>query len=173
MAILTINGNEYFSYATVEEADTFLFVQPSTEIWFALSEDAKAKNLVAASTWLDSLSWKTECSPRSLRESSISFKYAAISLANSIANGNIAFMGATVQEAATKRLRAGAAEIEFFASISSFTANPNNPLTNLSPYVRSLISNCLLAGVGSGIGGSISFGTDYISTANDPWDYSK
>lgn len=172
MAIINLNGTPYFSYATVAQADQALFPQPDTAAWFALSSDDKGKHLVAASSWLDSLNWKAECSPQSVRETKLGVVNATIFLANAIANGNTAFLGGTVQEAGTKRLKAGSAEIEYFANISSFTANPNSPLTNVPPYIRSLIIGCL-SGSGSGIGGAISYGTHYPSSANDPWDYSK
>lgn len=173
MAVISLNGVDYFSYSTVAEADQVLFPQPNTEAWFLLTEDGKGRNLVAASSWLDSLPWKDECSPQSVREGKPSIVNASIFLANSIANGDTAFLGGVVQEAATKRLKAGSAEIEYFANISAFTSNSNSPLTNLPPYIRSLIIGCIGGTGNSGFGGSIAFGVHYPSTANEPWDFSK
>jgi hypothetical protein len=168
MVDIIIGGNTYFSYASVEEADIYLAVWPNTENWFLLDEDGKGKNLVAATNWLNQLKWKDECLPLDTNEGVIN---ATIMIANSIANGDTAFLGGTVQEAGTKRLKAGSAEIEFFANISSFYQSPNNPLTLLPPLIRGLIFDCLEGSNTSGIGGSIAFGTHYPSTAKEPWDF--
>lgn len=173
MATITISGNDYFSYATVEQANTFLLVQPDSQNWFLLDNDGKGKNLVAATNFLNGLPWRDECSPQSVREGKQSIIDATIYLANSIANGNFGFLGGSVQEAATKRLKAGSAEIEYFANISSFGVNPNNLLSGLPPYVRGLIIGCIAGVNTSGIGGSLSYGTCYPSTAKEPWDFSK
>jgi len=170
MVDITINGNTYFSYISVADADTFLFVYPDTTTWFTLSIDDKGKNLVAASSFLDSLPWADACGTQAIRETKQGVINATALIANLIANGVTAFFGTTTQEAGTKRFKAGSTEIEFFADINKmFYYNPNNLAAGLPPYIFALIKGCL-SGSGGGLTGSIAFGTDYESTASWPWD---
>lgn len=170
MVDIIIGGNTYFSYASVEEADIYLAVWPNTENWFLLDEDGKGKNLVAATNWLNQLKWKDECLPLDTNEGVIN---ATIMIANSIANGDIGFLGGAVAEQEVERLKAGSAEIQFRSTSFLFPVSPNNPLNSVPPFIRGLIINCLDGfGAGtSGIGGSIAFGTCYPSTAKEPWDF--
>lgn len=172
MAIITINGNDYFSYSSVADADVYLTAWYNTEAWFALDDETKGKHLVTATNWLDSLNWKEECSPQSVRETKPGVVAATQLLANSIANGETDWIGGTVQEPGTKRLKAGSAEIEFYASINTFSTPNLNPVSRLPLFIRNLIIGCIDGSSGAnGFGGAISFGTCYPSTAKEPWGF--
>lgn len=169
MASIVISSNTYFSYASVADADAFLLVQPNTTAWFGLSDDDKGKSLVTSSTWLDSLIWKEECSPQSVREGKASIVNAAILLANQLANGDSSFLGLEKQEQPVKRIKAGSVEQEYHPSFwMYYDYNKNDRFYNVPSYVMALIKNCL-SGNGTNVAGSLSYGTDTTSTAGWPW----
>jgi len=58
LTMLTIGGQMYVSYASVSEADAYLAVDPAyMATWDALDDDAKGRNLIAATRHLDTLKW--------------------------------------------------------------------------------------------------------------------
>ncbi|MCY3784595.1 MAG: hypothetical protein OXG79_12545 [Chloroflexi bacterium] len=58
LTMLTIGERQYVSYASVAEADNYLAVDPAyMATWNALDDDAKGRDLIAATRHLDTLLW--------------------------------------------------------------------------------------------------------------------
>lgn len=170
MTSIVISGNTYFAYASVADADSYLLVYPDTTAWFALDTDGKGKNLVVAANFIDTLPFKDEYDTQAEREVVTDIINASILLANLVANGNTAFLGVVEQEQQTKRLKAGSVEQELYADINKlFYYNKNSLTSGLPPYIFNLLKP-YLSSTTTAIAGSLSYGTDYTSTASDPWD---
>ena len=141
---ITVGGNEYISYASVAEADIALAVDPTRMIaWAALTEVFKGIRLIAATNRLDLLRWQGEKAggvsqlnqwPRSglvyrdgesLPDDVIppEIERATILLAGSIAS-TPAHSNVGTSSTATKRVKAGSAEVEFFHRQESVAGKP-------------------------------------------------
>lgn len=171
MAVITINGNDYFSYSSVADADIYLATFYNSAAWFLLDDETKGKHLVAATNWLNSLPWKDECSPQSVRETNLGVITATQLVANSIANGETSFLGGSVPEPGIKELGAGSAKIVYQSTYSSFYAPTR--LSGIPLFIRSLIAGCLGSLGASGFGGAISYDTDNPSKAKEPWNFTR
>lgn len=117
MPTLTIDGIPGYSYATIQEADDYLVFDPLAPTdWALLTDDDKARYLVSASRWLDSLDWAKDWDTQAKREAEPKIVQASILLAVMILRGEADFITTGTTATGTRRLRAGSAEIEFFNS---------------------------------------------------------
>lgn len=173
MAEIEIGGNSYFSYATVDDADKYLVVIPGSESWFLLDIEGKGRNLVAASTYLDTLPWSEACGTQEIRETKIGVINATILLANMIANGDTDFLGLETSGQDVKRLKAGSVEVENFAKFPSGLGGDKPLSATLPSFVYSQIKGCLAVTNMMTFTGSKSWGTSETSTVKEPWDFSS
>jgi hypothetical protein len=157
MAMLEIDGVEAFSYAAIEYADDYLVFDPSYAEWAALSDDDKARFLVSATRFLDTLNWAEPWSTQTAREAENKIVQACVILASMISRGEADFVTTGSTYSGTKRLKAGSAEIEFFGPGSSSTTNGNGTIpSQLWALLKEFLSG---AGGSLGGGGFLSFGT--------------
>ncbi len=61
LSTFTINGNEFHSYATLQEADAYLSLDLKRGTnWAGFTDEVKQQRLAAASRFLDELNWRGE-----------------------------------------------------------------------------------------------------------------
>lgn len=154
MADIIIDGNTYFSYASVAEANEYLTASINYAIWNALDDDTKGRYLISATRFLDTLSWQDTCLPLT---SEANIKTATILIAEQIALGNTVFLGYGTNEEDVKRYKAGSVEIEYQNS-PWFLSRKGSPYADMPTSIYNLIRGCLEGA--QGIGGAVSFGTD-------------
>ncbi len=166
MATITISGNDYFSYASVSQADIYLIPTSGFAVWDVLSNDVKGGFLITASRLLDQQEWKTDYNTQTLRLAVQNIVDASVLIAQLISTGDETILGTSPSEAENKRLKAGSVEIENFRSFSSasFTGSTK---TQFPLAIQHLIGDCLASGII--IGGAASFGTDGLSTGDDDY----
>lgn len=175
MATITFNGNEYFSYASIEEADTYIGPTEYGAVWNILTSDQKAGYLIQATRFLDSLPWKEECgSTQELRLLNPNIVQACMEIAARLANGETDIINGGTAEGGVQTLKAGSAQISYFQRRSwKFGIGAVGALiTGLPSAVASLIIDCIDAPNPTGVGRAKSFGTCYPSTLNKSWDLS-
>lgn len=155
MATITISGNDYFSYATVEDADIYLIPSFNYATWSVLSADQKGSYLVAASRFLDSLCWTDGYKTQAEREATSAIVNAAIEIAAMFSTGETAWIGVNVPSEDIKRLKAGTAEIEYQTRPWFILKSINWP-----PYLYAMLKDyfCKVSFLDSL--GAVSFGTD-------------
>lgn len=174
MPNITISGQSFFVYADQEDASSYLIPSPSFSAWSALNADEQGRLLIQATRLLDQLPWKEACGltqeERALRTNIVN---ASIEIAAILASGDTAILGGSVGDEAILSLKAGSAEITYQKTSFLYVRNPNSLLSKFPPYILNMIKGCIASFNSSGIGGAISYGTHYPSSANDPWDYSK
>ena len=164
MATITISGNNYTSYATVADADTFLLVDAGYDTWNALSTDAKGKNLILASRLIDSQSYIDSCDTQAERLALDDFKIICILIAKAVViDGNTEILGSTVPEQDIDTMKAGSVEINYFRDFTSFSLG--RYVTRWTPTIYALLAKYLKSGsVGlgfsNGTGGTITI-SDY------------
>ena len=176
MATVTIGGNTYDTYVTVEQVDAYAGGSMNVAAWDALLPDDKGRAVVTATRWIDSQCWQGEKVdpdqplkfPRTIDGVVIpivpAIEQATILLAIlTAANpelpdqmiGNVAASA----DGGTKRLKAGSVEIEYFRNLS-FAIYGNGSVAPFPSYIMSLIGDWLCnRGGGLGNAGSISIGT--------------
>ena len=187
LSTLTINGNDYFAYASVGEADIDLAVDPvRLTAWDALTADGKAILLVSSTRRLDLLPWRgarkdgpdqatawprsgltfsdgsdvpTDTIPRDI-------ELATILLAGTIASKPANSNAGTVDRS-VRRVRAGSAEIEF----SPTAIQRPNPVRIKDETVNSLVSQWL-SGQGFGVGSAYGTGRESRFEEDNPFDRS-
>lgn len=181
ISTITIGENVYMSYASLEEADAYLAVDPIRSVsWIALPDEKKNANLVAATRRMDLLNYNgelaeedqalkwprknaTRCGvPVSETELPIEIQNATILLAGSIElDGSVADSGGSGSN--IRRVEAGSAGVEFF--------RPTIPGLALQDETAFRLVSCFLDGSdGSGAGYGFASGTDGKSIFGDP-DY--
>lgn len=157
MPMLDINGVEAFSYATIEQADDYLVFDPlASSDWANLSDDDKARHLVSATRYLDTLDWAKDWDTQAKREAEPKIVQACVILATMILRGEADFINTGTTTSGTKRLKAGSAEIEFFnsANLTGISRLMPPSLWNLIKFFMNGYSDNALAV------GFLSFGTD-------------
>lgn len=172
-----IDGEEYPVYADVEQADEYLNAAlHATDVWPALDDDTKARALVTATRVLDRQRWRgvvyTSSPPQLLAWPRMNtgivgvidtvvpdaIGYATIELALALVSGTDA-QGEQNTSQKIQSLRAGSVSLTFFRGAEG------------EPYrfpliVQELLWDYLL-GVGVGIGGTRSTGTDGVSVTHE------
>lgn len=166
MATITISGNDYFSYATVAEADEYLVPDPNYATWSSKTADQKGAYLIQATRLIDSQEYIESADTQSERALIENFKTATILIAVLLSTGETSILGGTVSSGSTetKRLKAGSAEIEYFRNLSSLFAS--SYATNWPPNIYALLKDYLKSN-SSGIGLAASFGTCGKSSIQD------
>lgn len=177
MATITIGAVDYHSYATVAEADSYLEADFTATAWRdEEDEDQKARALVTASRLLDRLVWlgektdedQTTAWPRDgvpgVDDGTTPQQVADATcvLASMILDGNEVVTSPS-QASNIKRQKAGSVEQEFFRPGGATNARLPLPVAEL---LRGL-----LGGIAS-LAGSIAYGTDGCSTADDSYGLS-
>lgn len=149
MATITINANDYSSFASVAEADEYLAVDMARyAAWAALDADDKGRALVTASRYLYSLDWTDgppsyDTPPAAVVEATALF---AADIAAKPSLGNDASTGSNV-----KRVKGGEAEVEFFRPTAGAA---------LPAYLLRLLGDLLGNDVTWADGGT-SYGTEF------------
>lgn len=54
---VSIDGNDYDAYETLEKADLYLVASISATAWLAADDETKGKALISSVRWLETLSW--------------------------------------------------------------------------------------------------------------------
>lgn len=172
MPKITINGNEYFSYATVEQADIYLLPTPYNDAWSVLDEETKGGYLIQATRFLDSLPWKKKCGEtQDERVLNDNIVYASIEIAARLASGETDIIGGGSTAGGVQTLKAGSAQISYFEKKTWRYGSgiANSIVGGLPQNILVMIQDCLAINNGTTIGVSESFGTCYPSTANQSW----
>lgn len=160
MQTITISTNDYDSYVSVAVADAYLVPSLGYATWSALTTDQKGAFLIQSTRFLDALNWKDAYDTQAEREAVQAILDACVEIASLFAQGSTSWIGGIVPEDATKRLKAGSAEIEYMARPWFAVKSINWP-----PYLLLLLTD-YLAGNSSAVGLGISAqGTD--GTAGD------
>ena len=173
MAVVSFNGKDYFSYATVEMADEYIGPTEYGPVWNILTEDQKAGYLIQASRFLDTLPWKEECgSTPEERELRPNIVQACMEIAARLANGESDIINGGSAEGGVQTLKAGSAEISYFQRRSwKYGIGPNGALVSgLPSAIASLIIGCLNIPNPTGVGRAKAFGTCGRSTLKRRWD---
>ena len=186
---VTIKARDYASYASVAKADAALAVDPVRgATWSALDEEAKGIRLVAATNRLDLLRWlgrKTGGASQENEWPRSSLVYpdgtpvpsdtvprkverATILLAGSIAS-TPSQANAGTSGAATKRVKAGSSEVEFFHRRESVTGKPIQDET-VFELIRQWIEG---RDIGTGSTGPVATGTDSESAFENAGRYGR
>ncbi|RFC66459.1 hypothetical protein DYI37_03175 [Fulvimarina endophytica] len=173
MPTATISGNEYPVYSDVQTADAYLAASLARSAWAALSDDEKAIRLVEATRALDRQRWKSGYQTFAERESIVDIVNASIVIAGSLA-GEDADESILTGEASgpIKRLKAASVEIEYHQTAASSAPRGVLP-ANVLAMIGAYLVNGGMQGVKRSIGGVFAGGTDGISTATQPWGFSK
>lgn len=168
MANVTIAGNTYFVYATIDEANAYLLPSSYNEAWSVLTPDAKAGFLVESARILDRQKWKPEYDTQEKRLTVEGIVNGSILIAAMLASGNEEFVSNSTTASSTKRLKAGSAEIEYFKSFdaSAATRFPLAVMELLGQYLGSTGSSLFARA-----GGSFVSGVNRRSTADCSWGY--
>ena len=184
MAQVTIDGNTYDTYADVATADEYLggSISPNATAWRGADADTKSRGLVSATRWLDEQNWlgqKTDPDqPLQWPRTGVdgvdpnTVPQAIMDACILLAAGLVADpeMRSTISQTATKRMKAGSVEIEYFRgqTVQIQTPFPADIMALIKPYLGDSSD-----GTGAGrFGGSKSFGTDRQDALKDRFDYS-
>lgn len=189
LTTLDISGNSYDVYASIAEADRELVVDPArATVWASATDDKKIMYLVAATQRLNLLVWRGEKTGAGVQQNAFprtglvyrdgtdvatdevpyGVERATAVLAGSIAlDGSVADTGRSRQ--VVKRVKAGAAEVEFASAAASAIAL--RPIQDETVYelVREWLVGALASEAGTG---AAAFGTDGVSAFQDSYDRS-
>jgi len=157
MPQVSINGIEAFSYADVDYANDYLVFDPSFAQWQALSDDDKARYLVSATRFLDTLDWSEAYSTQELREAQSRIVQATVILAALISRGEADFVQTGTTSTGIKRLKAGSVEQEFFSSSSTTTIGNGQLPAQLWALLKDFLGGSSSSNLAVGF---LSFGTD-------------
>jgi len=158
MPTITINSNDYFSYASVSDAD--LYLSPISATWLALTNDEKGGYLIQATRYLDTLPWTNVCGTTSEeRSSKQNIINATSEIAFLIFNDSAPFLSSSGAEGnGIKRLKADVAEIEYQSSWQQ-AKFASSPFYGLPTRILKMLPPCISIST-QNVGGIISFGTD-------------
>lgn len=177
-----IDSIAYDTYSTVATADQRLNASITSQAvaWRAATTDNKARALVEATRWIDEQDWKGTKTddlqalawPRDgVGVTGIEDGEVPIDIINASIELGALFVAdvdlkSTLQQTATKRLKAGSVEIEYFrgSSVSTNTAFPKS----IMAYVRRL-----LASSDSDWSGTIGYGIDRESGLVDDYGFNE
>lgn len=163
MTTITIDGNDYISYASVSDADIFLLVDSGFATWDALSDDDKGKYLVSATRLIDSQSYIEMANTQVLRLAIDDFATICILIAKAVViDGNSEIFGYSVPEQDVDTMKAGSVEINYFRDFTNFSLG--RYITRWTPAVYALISKYLSSG---SVGFGFSNGTSGVTTIAD------
>lgn len=116
MPEIVLNAFSYPSYATVAEADSYLAADVQrADDWAGTPPERKARALISATRLLGLQNWTAGAPPSTEGTIDPRVVMAAILLAADVA-GNPA-LASGVENSNVKRVKAGSAEVEFFAPV--------------------------------------------------------
>lgn len=185
LVTLTIDEVEFKSYASVEECDKALMIDPvRNPAWCNLSPVDKLKHLAAATRRLDMLNWlgkraEDDQETEWPREDMVypngddipnnvipdDLELATCLLAGSVAQ-NAANANVVAASAPIRRVRAGAAEVEF--SERQTGRNRHQAANQVAdPAVHALIRKWLSGAAGAAVGGGVVSGSSDESCFRD------
>lgn len=158
MPTITINSNNYFSYASVSDADIYL--TPVSPTWLALTDDIKGGYLIQATRYLDTLPWTIACGTipeeKATRQNIVN---ATIEIALLISTDSAIFLSSSGAEGnGIKRLKADVAEIEYQSAWQQ-EKFASSPFYGLPTRILKMLPPCINISTQS-ITGAVSFGTD-------------
>lgn len=182
LTTITIDGNDFISYASVAEADVALSVDPTRKAaWDLITDEAKGVNLVAATQRLDSLPWRgskaggasqANAFPRTgltYEDGSAvaddiapyNLEYATILLAGSITSDITHSSQGTPLPAGIRRVKAGSAEVEFATGLVARPVGGTQSLLQ-DQDALALVQQWLISKPGAAVSssGAQAFGTD-------------
>lgn len=162
MGTVTIGGNPYDIYGTLAAADIYLAARLDAATWSSATTNTKSQALVTATRLVQSylLSRGFEVDPATTVDDAIA--NATYEMAFGLVAGTVSADTVLSASAAKKRVKAGSAEVEYFASQSTLNAS-----TGMPSIVLALISGWIKAqggGAGAGIGIPFASGTGNCST---------
>ena len=172
MPMIEFNENEYFSYASIEEADEYIGPSEYGSVWNLLTNDQKASYLIQATRFLNSLPWKEECGlTQEERETRANIVQACMEIAGRLAGGETEIINGGSAEGGVQTLKAGSAQISYFQKKTwKFGIGPSGSLVQgLPSSIANLIIGCLDMVNPTGVGRARAFGTCYQSTLNQSW----
>lgn len=172
MPNIDFNGNPYFSYATIAEADLYISPTEYGEIWDLLDDDKKASNLISASRFLDTLPWKKHCGEtQEDRANNPNIVQACMEIAARLAAGENDIISGGSSDGGIQTLKAGSAQLTYFQKKSwkIGTGTTTALLDGLPANILALISDCLATAPRGLVGGVRTFGTCEQSTLDESW----
>lgn len=153
---LTLNGNDYISYASVEEANTLLATDPvRNTIWAALTNDQKIINLISATRRVDMYEFKgrktlgdanqnnkwpradvlyPDGTPLSDNVVPYDVELATILLAGTIASDVEASQN-TTSSSNIKKVEAGSTSVEYFRAVEGLPSQDETAYNFLIPWL--------------------------------------
>lgn len=158
MPTITINSNDYFSYASVSDSDIYL--TPVSSSWLSLTTDQKGSYLIQATRYLDTLPWTTSCGT-TLEEKAThqNIVNATIEIALLISTDAAPFINSSGAESGgVKRLKADVAEIEYQSTWQMMKFS-SSPFYGLPTRIQKMLPPCISIST-KNASGAISYGTD-------------
>ena len=161
----TVKGENANSYVTLTEANTYFETVPDSSTWTNKTDDQKNRSLIAATRWIDTLSYYgSRCDngqalkfPRNnytidnveLTCTTIpnNIKYAQYELARALANETDAMTGNTATDGNFSEVKLGDIEVKYNTA-SQGTGVVNNIL-DVYPWLQSYLGAYMLGGAGS------------------------
>ena len=156
LTTLDVDGHAYPSYATLDEAALQLAVDPVRgPAWRDAEDDARSLALVASSASLDALTWAGRPQSESQRPRAwgrigvvypdgaivpdgtlpIAIQQATIIIAANSLTTAAAVQPAAIGAAASRKIKAGAVEIEYFAPPASLSVQDPEAQRLIAPFL--------------------------------------
>lgn len=170
MAEITIEGREYFSYVTVDDADAYLAVSPLAANWRLEPDGERAKHVVAASRLIDRQRYRAGYRTQAERAAVPAFADATCEIAAQLASGDTSILSSISTAPEVKRIKAGTVEVEnydrvggarfggaVYELLTAYLEAPDPIATQRRPTV----------------GGASAFGTDAVSTREDVYGFAR
>lgn len=171
MAVITIGGVDYNSFASVEYADQFLAADMiRAPIWEAMEEDQKKRALITATRILLTMPWCGDPPDPTVDQDEPIPSVTAMFAADLAANPDLATDASG--DSNIKRAKAGSAEVEFFSPVSGGAPMPK-ALWNIL-LAADLMCPAGAGGLGTANDGAVPFGTSGCHRplgGRYPWDW--
>lgn len=168
MPQVIIQGNTYSTYASIDEASSYLIPTSYYATWSALTPDEQAGRLVESTRILDRQRWKAAYDTFEKRVLVEGIVNGSILIAALLASGEADFVANATTASSTKRLKAGSADVEYFRDFSS-ASNNRFPL-EIMEILRSYLGSTGTSSM-AGVGGSFVSGVNECSQADQRWGY--
>ena len=161
----TLSSATANSYVTLTEANTYFETVPDSSTWTDKTDDQKNRSLIAATRWIDTLSYYgSRCDngqalkfPRNnytidnveLTCTTIpnNIKYAQYELARALANDTDAITGATGTDGNFSEVKLGDIEVKY--NTNSQGAGTINNILDVYPWLQSYLGAYILGGAGT------------------------
>lgn len=166
MPQVIIQGNTYSTYASIDEASSYLIPTSYYATWSALTPDEQAGRLVESTRILDRQRWKAAYDTFEKRVLVEGIVNGSILIAALLASGENEFTTNATTSNLTHTLKAGSTSITYFRSFDSSSSQrfPLPIMELLTPYLGASSGN-------NSIGGSFVSGVSEKSHANELYGY--